>query len=222
MNTELRRPAPHWTIEQLRKHFGMIPAARILRYPPPGTATEKDALKANEQDGHICELIDGTLVEKAVGANESRIAAVLLQLLGNYLDKHALGALLGESGFIRIGPGNVRAPDVSFFRFSSLPGGVIPEDIPYPDLVPDFAVEVLSKTNTTKEIARKVEEFFRAGTTIIWIIDPRKKSARVHTSPKDYRQVEAEGTLDAGPVLPGFSVSLERLFTQRRPPEPKS
>jgi Uma2 family endonuclease len=200
----------------------MIPAERILRLPLPGTATEKDALIANERDGHFCELVDGTLVEKAVGANESRIAAVLLQLLGNYLDEHPLGDVLGESGFIRLWPGTLRAPDVSFFCWDSLPTGEIPRTIPYPDLVPDFAVEVISKKNTRQEIERKLREYFRAGTGRVWVIDPRTKSARCHWSPEDSELIPEGGVLSAEPVLPGFSVSLDKLLTPRRRPEPEA
>jgi Uma2 family endonuclease len=222
MNTELRRPAPHWTIEQLRKHFGMIPAGRILRQPPPGTATEKDARIANEKEGHLCELIDGTLVEKGVGTNESRIALLLGHFLHDYLEKHPIGDASGVSGLVRLGPGNLRAPDLSFFLYESLPSGQIPANVAYPAIVPDLAVEVLSRSNTRKEIDRKIKEFFRAGTKIIWVIDPRKKLARIYRSIKEFAEINEKGSLVAESVLPGFSVPLSKLLAPRRPPERNS
>ena len=39
-----------------------------------GTATEKDVIEAEERENRLCELVDGTLVEKAVGFEESRVA----------------------------------------------------------------------------------------------------------------------------------------------------
>ncbi len=45
--------------------------------PPPGTATEQDAIECETRQNRLCELVDGTLVAKAVGYHESIIAAEL-------------------------------------------------------------------------------------------------------------------------------------------------
>ena len=47
--------------------LGDVPPERILFDPRPGTATEADLLLLVERDKRLCELIDGTLVEKPVG-----------------------------------------------------------------------------------------------------------------------------------------------------------
>ena len=47
---------------------------------------------------------------------------------------------------------------------------------------PDLAVEVLSEGNTKPEMARKVREYFDAGVTLVWLIDPRKRTARVFST----------------------------------------
>ena len=53
---------------------------------------------------------------------------------------------------------------------------------PIPDLDPDLAVEILSESNTPAEIRRKLGEYFDAGVRLAWLIDPRKRTARVYTS----------------------------------------
>ena len=67
-------------VAQLLKRLGNLPAFRIRMHPPPGTATEKDLIRHNESKlkTAICELVDGTLVEKAMGWNESAIAAFII------------------------------------------------------------------------------------------------------------------------------------------------
>src|SRR5579859_3572765 len=73
-------------LAQLVERLGGIPLARIRLIPPPGTATEQDVEGA---DG--CELVDGVLVEKAMGYYESRLAVVLLAALEPYLENRDLG-----------------------------------------------------------------------------------------------------------------------------------
>ena len=73
--------------------------------------------------------------------------------------------------------------------------------------------EILSKSNTKKEIARKLGEYFASGTQLAWIVDPRTRTVRVHTSPTESTRLDAEaGVLDGGDVLPGFRLPLADLF----------
>src|SRR4051812_44781424 len=141
-------PTTTKSLTQLRRHLGMIPAERIVLDPAPGTATEAD-IELLKKRGRLCELIDGVLVEKAMGWKESLLAGVIIQLINNYLDHHPLGIALGEDGFLRLMPAMVRAADVSFVSWGRVPGEDEPEQ-GIPDLAPDLAIEVISKGNTKK------------------------------------------------------------------------
>ncbi len=55
-----------WTAVDLVERFGDIPLSRIVRDPPPGTATEQDVIDLDGHQDRLCELVDGTLVEKTV------------------------------------------------------------------------------------------------------------------------------------------------------------
>src|SRR6266536_1289861 len=94
--------------------LGDVPLERIVMDPAPGTATEDDLLVLVERDKRLVELIDGTLVEKAVGFDEAHIASMLIMLLGNFVVPRKLGAMFGEAAPIRMKPGRVRLPDLSF------------------------------------------------------------------------------------------------------------
>src|SRR5271156_6123619 len=72
------------TIADLLKRLGNIPARRVRLYPTPGTATEKDLIKVLDRENRPCELVDGTLVEKPMGYEESEIAATIIILLGSF------------------------------------------------------------------------------------------------------------------------------------------
>jgi Uma2 family endonuclease len=205
------------TLADLRRRLGGIPLNRIWFHPAPGTAAEKDVVEAEERENRLCELVDGTLVEKAMGFEEARLAARLIYLVNSYLDDNDLGICVGADGMMRIAPGLVRIPDMSFVTWDRLPGRESPRE-PIPDLAPDLAVEVLSDGNTKPEMARKVREYFDAGVIMVWLIDPKKRTARVFSSVGKSVLLRADQALDGGDVLPGFVVRLSDLFDRGRRP----
>ena len=193
--------------------LGDIPLERIIMDPAPGTATEKDLLQLVERDKRLCELIDGTLVEKPVGYLESLLAGWLITELNNFIGSRNLGYVSGEAGMIRMISGRVRLPDVAFVSTDDLPGGVLPLD-PIPTITPTLAVEVLSETNTKAEIQQKLKEYFGSGTKLVWIIDPATRTIAVfeHFSGQPDRVLHEGDVLDGGLVLTGFRLEVARLF----------
>lgn len=202
------------TVADLLHRLGDIAADRVRMNPPPGRATFDDLIQVNEQRlGPICEWVEDTLVEKAMGFNESWLTAIIMGRFDAYLLAHDIGMFLAPDGVMKILPGIGRAPDVSFLSWKSLPGGKPPpRSIKVPAVVPDLAVEVLSVSNTPREMARKRDEYFRAGVKLVWEIDPASRSANVYTGPDAVTAVPADGVLDGADVLPGFTLSLREVF----------
>jgi Uma2 family endonuclease len=199
------------TAADLQQQLGGIPLERIRVVPPPGLATDDDAMRIQDREGRTCEVIDGVLVEKAMGYFEARVATVLLHLIERYLEEHDLGIVVGPDGLLRISSTRSRAPDAAFFRWEKFPERVLPAE-PVPSLIPDLAAEVLSRGNTRAEIETKLDEYFTAGVIAVWIIDPARQTARLYDSREVVAEISLDGTLRAAKVLPGFEVRLRDLF----------
>jgi Uma2 family endonuclease len=195
----------------LLDRLGHIPPDRIFLRPAPGTAREEDVLQAEAQGKHLCELIDGTLVEKAMGFYESRLASVLIGLLEAYLADNDVGIVLAPDGMTRVEPGQVRMPDVSFYSWTHFPDHILPAG-QILNVIPDLAVEILSPGNTKQEMKRKRKEYFFGGASLVWEIDPVKKTIRIYTAPDRSQLVREKGKVEGAPVLPGFTLSVEQLF----------
>jgi Uma2 family endonuclease len=88
--------------------------------------------------------------------------------------------------------------------------------------VPALVVEFLNRWRTVPEIDRRIPEYFEAGVLLAWVIDPDTKTAKVYTSPKRFKELDATGTLDGGKVLPGFKLPLADLFAATRRRKKKS
>lgn len=209
----------HWTVADLQEHLGGVPLERILLYPPPGFATEEHVLDLDDHADRLCELEDGVLVEKPMGWYESLVASLITTRLNVFLESHNLGKVLGADGSLKILPGIVKIPDVSFISWSRWPKAKVPRR-PIPALIPDLIVEVLSDTNVRREMMRKLVQYFQADVRLVWYIDPVTQTADVYTSPTLVTRVDVDGFLDGGDVLPGFRLSLRELFAlaDRQPP----
>lgn len=201
------------TLADLLDQLGNIAPERIRLYPAPGTATEDDILAANDQPGRLYELVDGVLVEKAMGFRESLLAAALIEVLRAFVRQRNLGLVTAPDGMMRLAAGLVRLPDVAFISWDRLPQRRVPT-APIPDLAPDLAVEVLSAGNTTREMARKCREYFAAGARLVWLVDPEARTVTVHTSPENPSILSEADTLKGGDVLTGFTLSVSELFAE--------
>ncbi len=197
------------TIAELIEQLG-VSADRIRYQPPPGTATEADLIALDAQNIY-CELIDGVLVEKAVGQYESRLAMLLGYFLLSYLEQNDLGVVHGSDSPHRFLTGQIRYPDVAFVAYDRLPDGR-PTHEPIASWVPNLAVEVMSASNTKREMADKLEVYFASGVELVWYVYPDSKTVDVYTSPDACSTLEVDDALDGGEILPGFSLSIRKWF----------
>lgn len=200
-----------WTAADLFERFGPIPLDRIRTDPPPGLATAADVERIDAHEDRICELVDGVLLEKPMGWIESMVALRLASFLLRYLDEHPLGIVLGEGGFVEFAERLIRIPDVCFISHEKLAGRDFSDRFAIP-VAPDLAVEVVSPTNTQKEMDEKLKLYFEHGAALVWYIDPPTKSVRVHTAVDAMTTLGEADTLDGGEVLPGFSLEVAELF----------
>jgi Uma2 family endonuclease len=206
----------NWKLDDLQQHLGGIPLNRIRMFPPPGMATVNDADAIHREEGVLCEVVDGVLVEKTMGWKESVIAVYLARLIGNFIEGKRLGVVLGPDGQVRTTGRQIRMADVAFIRWERIPREADDQNVC--PVTPDLAVEVLSEGNTAKEIDRKLDEYFTGGATLAWIIDPRQRIVEVYTARQNRVVLIDTETLDAAPVLPGFRVSIAELLDSTERP----
>ena len=80
------------------------------------------------------------------------------------------------------------------------------------DGVPTLVVEILSPRETIEDINEKINAYLAARVSIIWIIDPYRRTITVHQPDSVPKLFNVRDELSAEPHLPGFRIPVAQLF----------
>lgn len=159
------------------------------------------------------ELWEGELRKTpGAGGTASGIAAWTGALISIFVRPQGLGWVTGADGSYVIlrNPDTVVAPDVGFIRWERLSGRQVP--VGFIPTAPDLAVEVISPTDRSGDIARKRELYRRAGVPLVWWVDPRRRAVAAYVDGELAGEFGEGDELDRGEVLPGFRVAGAEIF----------
>lgn len=177
---------------------------------------DRDLTHANG-DESLYEVINGVRVEsKPMGVYSSIIASRLHGAIQPHAKQHDLGEAVMEILFrLPLPEERNRRPDVAFVSYARWPKGrpQVWKGNAW-DVVPDLAVEIVSPNDLAEEIIEKLNEYFRAGVRLAWVVYPRQRTVHVYTAFDAIRVVTMQHTLDGGDVLPEFQLPLASLFTE--------
>jgi Uma2 family endonuclease len=196
----------------LRNHaVPMTDAGAYIPLMAPATMTAEDLLRLNIQDKRS-ELVRGQLVvREPAGLAHGVVASRIGERVAGFVRVHALGLVVAaETGFmLALDPDTVRAPDVGFIRRDR-----VPDPLPrgYASIAPDLVVEVLSPDDRPGEVLAKVADWLRAGTRLVWVVDPIRRAARVYRADGTEAFATGDDSLDGEDVLPGFVLPLAAIL----------
>lgn len=159
------------------------------------------------------ELVRGELKTMApAGHDHGGIAINVSTPLDQHVRKNDLGRVYAaETGFmLETNPDTVRAPDVAFIRRERvLQVGRRPGYWPG---APDLAVEVVSPSESYSEVEEKVLDWLSAGTRMVVVLDPRKRTATVYRSRTDIVVLTDGEEIEGEDVVPGWRIPVGEIF----------
>jgi len=181
------------------------------------TATQKlmtaEELARTSVPGKVLELVRGHLVVREPPSTFHGVVTANLTIeLGAFVRKEKLGLVSAQGTGFKIDrdPDTVRGPDLAFVSRELLER--IPE-VGYAELAPDLIVELLSPNDRPGEALAKIGDFLAAGTRLAWLLDPRRREARIFRADGSVTVIGADGALDGEDVVPGFSCPLAAVLT---------
>jgi Uma2 family endonuclease len=186
---------------------------RLAQPTPVGevyTAQKLEQLPSNERyeliRGELCAMPNNSADH---GNKTMRLSAPVAL----FVEENDLGECFAAETRLTIeqNPDTVLAPDFAFITRARL-SGIPPKG--YLSIAPDLVIETRSPNDTRTEFALKVARWLQAGTQLVWALDPAMRAVTVHQVGVSPQTLTIEGTLSGGDVLPGFTLSLCRLFRE--------
>ena len=148
-----------------------------------------------------------------MGWREAYVAAWITTILNNFVQPRNMGMVFGPDGMFRLEPEQIRIPDVAFISKQRFAGRTLTPGA-FWELGCDLAVEVISPSNTRREMERKLADYFAAGVGAVWLVYLTTREVVVYTSPNSSTTLRGDDALDGGTLLSGFSVPAAQLFAE--------
>jgi Uma2 family endonuclease len=163
------------------------------------------------------ELIDGRIIiYPSKGRASCRAQVNILRSLDDYAEETGEGeANTGSLGYVipRLPNGRESfCADTSYYR------GPLPDD-PWSFIYgpPTLAVEIRGEPDygliADAERVHKREDYFRAGTLVVWDVDPIAETVTAYRRAQPPVVFRRGQTADAEPAVPGWRVAVDDIFS---------
>ncbi|AFZ08674.1 protein of unknown function DUF820 [Oscillatoria nigro-viridis PCC 7112] len=127
-------------------------------------------------------------------------------------DRTELGEVFDSSTGFTLPNKADRSPDVSWVeksRWSALTPEQREKFIP---LCPDFVIELVSPSDSLKKSQEKMQEYMENGCRLGWLINRKKREVEIYRPGQDVEVLQSPLTLSGENVLPGFVLSLPKIW----------
>jgi Uma2 family endonuclease len=144
------------------------------------------------------------------GFEHGDVEAYATWVFNDHVLPRRLGKVVAGEVLFRLNPeiGLARAPDIAFVRRERLAGQDLAGAFVGP---PDLAVEVVSPSDSAKDIQRKVEDWLAQGTAVVLLMYPETQSVVLWRNGQATALHDAD-VVDLDHVLPGFRRAVRDLF----------
>ena len=192
-------------MEVERMHNSETNPESIQEIPVPRTMTLEEFLE-NDFEGY--EYIKGELVPMAAAAIvHGEIGSNVHFLLASHVRKNQLGRLYIAETTFQLGDRVVK-PDIAFVSTERLSE----DKLKGFSVAPDLAIEIVSPTDKHYDVTEKALAYLKAGTRLVWVIEPVTKTVMVYRSETDFTLFTYEDTLTGEDVVEGFTCPIAQLF----------
>ena len=147
------------------------------------------------------------------GETGKRNLSIAGQLSWWYEANDTLGQAFDSSTGFELPNGANRSPDASWLRQDRWESLTQEQREGFIPLCPDFVVELRSKTDSLKDLREKMQEYLANGTQLGWLIDPQNQRVEIYRPGQMVQALDHPSSLSGEPLLPGFTLSLKRIFT---------
>ncbi len=128
-------------------------------------------------------------------------------------EKDKTGEVFESDGMFTLPNGAKRAPDAFWItkeKYFALPEKEREEKFAH--IVPDFVIELRSKSDGIKKLKNKMLEYIENGVRLVWLIDPYERKVYIYRANGEIEILENPAKVSGEDVLDGFELDLMEIF----------
>ena len=155
------------------------------------------------------EFVRGTVVDRG-GVSQKN--ALMFSFLGRQFvqtEAYSQGGTLAIRLDCYVSDTCLRVPDLSFYDADQIQGMDRKER-----QTTRFAIEILSDSESYRDVTDKIQDYFDADAQLVWYVVPEQQKIYVYTSPDELRVLKGDDVISAAPVLPDFQFTVADLFAK--------
>jgi Uma2 family endonuclease len=121
-----------------------------------------------------------------------------------------IGRAFDSSGGFTLPNGAIRSPDVTWIEKSKLLD--VPAGVKFPQVIPDFVVELRSDTDRMPKLREKMEEYRSNGVRLGLLINPKNQQVEIYRPGQEPEILASPTAIDCSEVMPGFILSMSEIW----------
>ena len=187
----------------------------VLRLPPGAQMDDEQFFEFSclNQDYVIERKTSGEIIVRSPPVGETAFCELEIgRQLGNWAVADGTGVAFASDTIFNLPAGGEYGPDAAWVLRSRLAELTREQKRKMLPLAPDFVVELMSPSDRISQTKRKMRMWIDSGVRLGWMIDPDRQIVYVYSG-EGIETLEKPHTLSGDPVLPGFVLDLERIWT---------
>ncbi len=169
-------------------------------------------IRRPENEDHHWELEGGEVIEMpSPGELHGVICSWLAALLWRYIAQRGHGYVCSnDTGLIvKRNPDTVRGPDLMLFDG---PRKLEQMNRKFATDTPRLIIEVLSPTDQTSKVNRRIAQYLQCGVSLVWLVDPECRIVTIYRPDQGMQTLDDTDELTGGEILKDFRCSVSELF----------
>lgn len=136
----------------------------------------------------------------------------IIQQLFNWSDRDGTGIAFDSSTGFKLPNGANRSPDASWIPIAKWNALTNLQKQRFLPLCPDFAIELLSLSDSLIKTQEKMQEYLDNGMVLGWLINPQQQQVEIYCRGKHLFVLNAPNSLSGASVLSGFVLDLQPIW----------
>jgi Uma2 family endonuclease len=148
------------------------------------------------------------IIMPPTGGETGRRNTNLIIDVGNWNRRTKLGQVFDSSTCFKLPNGADRSPDVSWIRQDRWDTLTLEQKEKFPPICPDFAIELMSPSDTLKTVQAKMEEYIDNGLQLGWLLNRKDRQVEIYRPDQTIESLRSPMSLSGETILPGFVLDL--------------